>query len=71
MGLAVFKFFSSTVEDKAKWIFDKLKDWVSSLPPAQGLERMERPATYKQWKIRHQRAGFKQLPLNQDMMKRS
>ncbi|KAG8054783.1 hypothetical protein GUJ93_ZPchr0001g30344 [Zizania palustris] len=37
----------------------------------EGLERMERPETYKQWQIRHQRAGFKQLPLNQDMMKRS
>ncbi|CAM0883520.1 unnamed protein product [Alopecurus aequalis] len=35
----------------------------------EGLERMERPETYKQWQVRIQRAGFKQLPLNQDIMK--
>uniref|UniRef100_A0A0D3EW31 Uncharacterized protein n=1 Tax=Oryza barthii TaxID=65489 RepID=A0A0D3EW31_9ORYZ len=37
----------------------------------EGLERMERPETYKQWQVRNQRVGFKQLPLNQDMMKRA
>lgn len=37
----------------------------------EGLERMERPETYKQWQTRNQRAGFKQLPLNQDIMKRA
>ncbi|XP_062207408.1 scarecrow-like protein 9 [Phragmites australis] len=35
----------------------------------EGLERMERPETYKQWQVRNQRAGFKQLPMNQDIMK--
>ncbi|KAL6853647.1 hypothetical protein ACP4OV_019676 [Aristida adscensionis] len=37
----------------------------------EGLERMERPETYKQWQVRNQRAGFKQLPINQDIMKRA
>ncbi|XP_062225729.1 scarecrow-like protein 34 isoform X2 [Phragmites australis] len=37
----------------------------------EGLERMERPDTYKQWQVRNQRAGFKQLPMNQDIMKRA
>lgn len=37
----------------------------------EGLERMERPETYKQWQSRNQRAGFKQLPLDQDIMKRA
>ncbi|KAK3165933.1 hypothetical protein QOZ80_1AG0039500 [Eleusine coracana subsp. coracana] len=37
----------------------------------EGLERMERPETYKQWQVRNQRAGFKQLPMNQDIMKRA
>lgn len=37
----------------------------------EGLERMERPETYKQWQVRNQRAGFKQLPLNHDIMKRA
>ncbi|KAG4967236.1 hypothetical protein AAZX31_12G059300 [Glycine max] len=29
----------------------------------EGAERVERPETYKQWQVRNQRAGFKQLPL--------
>ena len=34
----------------------------------EGLERIERPETYKQWQLRNVRAGFRQLPLNQEMM---
>ncbi|KAM3698020.1 hypothetical protein ACB098_06G157400 [Castanea mollissima] len=34
----------------------------------EGLERVERPETYKQWQLRNVRAGFRQLPLNQEMM---
>ncbi|XP_044977742.1 scarecrow-like protein 9 [Hordeum vulgare subsp. vulgare] len=37
----------------------------------EGMERMERPETYKQWQVRNQRAGFKQLPLDQEIMKRA
>ncbi|XP_072954196.1 scarecrow-like protein 14 [Typha angustifolia] len=36
----------------------------------EGLERVERPETYKQWQVRNLRAGFKQLPLNPDIMKK-
>jgi len=32
----------------------------------EGLERIERPETYKQWQVRNERAGLKQLPLNQE-----
>ncbi|KAK4777696.1 hypothetical protein SAY87_017883 [Trapa incisa] len=35
----------------------------------EGPERIQRPETYKQWQVRHERAGFKQLPLDQLMMK--
>ncbi|XP_072996896.1 scarecrow-like protein 9 [Typha latifolia] len=35
----------------------------------EGTERVERPETYKQWQVRHLRAGFKQLPLNANLMK--
>ncbi|PKI48700.1 hypothetical protein CRG98_030917 [Punica granatum] len=34
----------------------------------EGLERVERPDTYRQWQVRHTRAGFKQLPLDQEFM---
>ncbi|KAH7537176.1 hypothetical protein FEM48_Zijuj03G0064300 [Ziziphus jujuba var. spinosa] len=33
----------------------------------EGSERTERPETYKQWQVRNQRAGFRQLPLNQEI----
>ncbi|KAK9742441.1 hypothetical protein RND81_03G173300 [Saponaria officinalis] len=33
----------------------------------EGLERIERPETYKQWQVRIERAGFKQLPLKQEI----
>ncbi|KOM26203.1 hypothetical protein LR48_Vigan238s003600 [Vigna angularis] len=34
----------------------------------EGSERIERPETYKQWQARNTRAGFKQLPLNPELM---
>ena len=36
----------------------------------EGAERVERPETYKQWQVRNQRAGFKQLPLAQEHVNR-
>ncbi|XP_024990679.1 scarecrow-like protein 30 [Cynara cardunculus var. scolymus] len=35
----------------------------------EGGERIERPETYKQWQVRNMRAGFRQLPLNQEILK--
>nr|POF06814.1 scarecrow-like protein 34 [Quercus suber] len=34
----------------------------------EGSERIERPETNKQWLLQIVRAGFRQLPLNQEMM---
>lgn len=34
----------------------------------EGLERVERPETYKQWQVRDIRAGFKQLPLKDEIV---
>ncbi|KAK4366389.1 hypothetical protein RND71_014269 [Anisodus tanguticus] len=36
----------------------------------EGSERVERPETYKQWQVRHMRAGFKLLPLNEQLMQK-
>ncbi|KAF5751437.1 scarecrow-like protein 34 [Tripterygium wilfordii] len=36
----------------------------------EGLERVERPETYKQWHVRNSRAGFKPMPLDQELMKK-
>ncbi|KAL4576279.1 hypothetical protein LXL04_012371 [Taraxacum kok-saghyz] len=35
----------------------------------EGGERIARPETYKQWQVRNLRAGFRQLPLNQEILK--
>lgn len=37
----------------------------------EAAERIERPETYKQWQVRNIRAGFKQLPLNEEIMNMS
>ncbi|XP_061368442.1 scarecrow-like protein 14 [Gastrolobium bilobum] len=34
----------------------------------EGFQRIERPETYKQWEVRNTRAGFKHLPLNEELM---
>lgn len=36
----------------------------------EGTERVDRPETYKQWQVRTVRAGFKQLPLDREILKR-
>uniref|UniRef100_A0ACD5XRQ9 Uncharacterized protein n=1 Tax=Avena sativa TaxID=4498 RepID=A0ACD5XRQ9_AVESA len=36
----------------------------------EGTDRVERPETYKQWQVRNQRAGLKQLPLNPEVIER-
>ncbi|XP_027168025.1 scarecrow-like protein 30 [Coffea eugenioides] len=35
----------------------------------EGLARVERCETYRKWHARYNRAGFRQLPLNQDLLK--
>ncbi|XP_022730017.1 scarecrow-like protein 14 [Durio zibethinus] len=42
---------------------------ILNVVACEGSERVERPETYKQWQVRHLRAGLLQLPLNQDMLK--
>ncbi|KAG4974011.1 hypothetical protein JHK87_030832 [Glycine soja] len=41
---------------------------IMNVIACEGSERIERPATYKQWYVRNTRAGFKQLPLNEELM---
>ncbi|KVI04910.1 scarecrow-like protein 14 isoform X1 [Cynara cardunculus var. scolymus] len=35
----------------------------------EGGERIERPETYKQWQVRNQRAGFRQIPFDEEILK--
>ncbi|KAJ6827958.1 scarecrow-like protein 9 [Iris pallida] len=40
---------------------------ILNIVSCEGLERVERPETYKQWQVRNLRAGFVQRSLNRDM----
>ncbi|KAF8725633.1 hypothetical protein HU200_020175 [Digitaria exilis] len=52
-------------------LFDMLNTTVLQSHEERGAERIERPETYKQWQVRTLKAGFKQLPVNQAILKRS
>jgi hypothetical protein len=42
---------------------------IMNIIGCEGSERTERPETYKQWQARNQRIGFKQMPLDRDIMR--
>ncbi|KAM1148772.1 hypothetical protein EV2_030246 [Malus domestica] len=71
---AMFDMFEATIprEDEQRLMFEKAvygKD-IMNVVACEGLERVERPETYKQWQVRYHRAGFKQVPLDQGLLKR-
>ncbi|CAL5424436.1 unnamed protein product [Camellia sinensis] len=43
---------------------------VMNIIACEGAERVERPETYKHWQVHNMRAGFKMLPLNQELLKK-
>ncbi|GLT70710.1 hypothetical protein SLA2020_427710 [Shorea laevis] len=64
--------FDATVprEDQQRFMYEKEifgRD-VMNVIACEGLERVERPETYKQWQVRNLRAGFRQLPLDQEIL---
>lgn len=69
---ACFDMFDATVprEDQQRFMYEKEiygRD-VMNVIACEGLERVERPETYKQWQVRNLRAGFRQLPLDQEIL---
>ncbi|KAF5954223.1 hypothetical protein HYC85_007079 [Camellia sinensis] len=70
---SIFDMFEATIprEDGDRVMFEKeiCGRHIMNVIACEGTERVERPETYKQWQIRTLRAGFKQLPLNQDLVK--
>ncbi|GAA0140528.1 hypothetical protein LIER_01855 [Lithospermum erythrorhizon] len=58
-------------EDQDRLLYEKEffgRD-IMNIVACEGPERVERPETYKQWQGRIQRAGFRQLPLNKNIVK--
>ncbi|XP_022755786.1 scarecrow-like protein 33 isoform X2 [Durio zibethinus] len=69
---AQFDIFEANVprEDPQRKMFEKevLGRDIMNVVACEGTERVERPETYKQWQARNLRAGFKQVPLDQELM---
>jgi hypothetical protein len=60
-----------TDEDRIQIERDLLGASALNILACEGAERIERPETYKQWQVRCLKAGFKQLPVNKAILKRS
>ncbi|KAI8544039.1 hypothetical protein RHMOL_Rhmol08G0263900 [Rhododendron molle] len=70
---SLFDMFEATVprEDEGRRMYEK-EVWgrdIMNVIACEDTERVERPETYKQWQIRNARAGFRQLPLNREILK--
>ncbi|KAL1545138.1 scarecrow-like protein 14 isoform X2 [Salvia divinorum] len=71
---ALFDMFDATLHRDNPQRIDFEQDFygreVINVVACEGAERVERPETYKQWQVRHIRAGFKPLPLDQGILKK-
>ncbi|XP_073144813.1 scarecrow-like protein 30 [Henckelia pumila] len=58
-------------EDQDRLMYERevLGREVMNVVACEGVERVERPETYKQCHVRDSRAGFKQLPLNREILR--
>ncbi|CAI9778744.1 unnamed protein product [Fraxinus pennsylvanica] len=70
---SMFDIFEATLprEDPDRILYEKEffgKDAMNIIA-CEGTERVDRPETYKQWQVRNLRAGFRQLPLDQEIVK--
>ncbi|KAK2642556.1 hypothetical protein Ddye_024319 [Dipteronia dyeriana] len=72
---AHFDMFDATVprEDEGRLLFEREFFGYDAMNAIafEGTERVERPETYKQWRVRTLRAGFRQLPLDQEVLKKA
>ncbi|KAJ7980837.1 Scarecrow-like protein [Quillaja saponaria] len=71
---SVFDMFDAKIarEDPMRLMYEKefLGREVMNVIACEGSERVERPETYKQWQVRNRRAGFRQLHLDGELMKK-
>ncbi len=71
---ALFDIFEANAdrEDQDRMVFEQeiYGKQVLNVVACEGAKRVERPETYKQWQVRNMRAGLKQLPLNQEIIKK-
>ncbi|KAF8397469.1 hypothetical protein HHK36_016386 [Tetracentron sinense] len=70
---ALFDMFETIVprENQERMVLEReiLGREALNVIACEGSERVERPETFRQWQVRNLRAGFRQLSLNQEIMK--
>ncbi|XP_044467719.1 scarecrow-like protein 34 [Mangifera indica] len=71
---SLFDMFDTTMghESQERLLFEEefySRDAINAIA-CEGLERTERPESYKQWHSRTMRAGFKPLPVSQELMEK-
>uniref|UniRef100_A0A7N0UIT1 Uncharacterized protein n=1 Tax=Kalanchoe fedtschenkoi TaxID=63787 RepID=A0A7N0UIT1_KALFE len=70
---ALYDIFEATVpsENQERLLYEKevLGRDAMNIIACEGSQRIDRPETYRRWQSRIRRAGFSQLPLDQDLMK--
>lgn len=69
---ALFDMFDTNIsrENEERLMFERefYGKEAMNVIACEGLDRVERPETYKQWQVRNMRAGLRSLPLNQEIM---
>ncbi|XP_021720828.1 scarecrow-like protein 30 [Chenopodium quinoa] len=72
---ALFDIFESTMskEDNERLLLESKLYGPQALNiiACEGIERVERPESYKQWQVRTQRAGFEQVGLDRELLRRA
>ncbi|CAH9075078.1 unnamed protein product [Cuscuta epithymum] len=70
---AIYDMYDSTLPlDDDRFCFEQqiLAREIMNVIGCEGMERLERPETYKQWESRNIRAGFKPMPMNTLLLKK-
>ncbi|KAG4972376.1 hypothetical protein AAZX31_13G318700 [Glycine max] len=69
---SIYDMFDTLISRENEWRLMLEREFlgreIMNVVACEALERVERPETYKQWQARNTRAGFKQLPLDKEIM---
>ncbi|GFQ06915.1 scarecrow-like protein 33 [Phtheirospermum japonicum] len=70
----MFDMFEATVpqDDEDRLLYEEqfFGKEAMNIIACEGTERVEMPETYKQWQVRTVRVGFRQVPIDQEILKR-
>ncbi|CAJ1955696.1 unnamed protein product [Sphenostylis stenocarpa] len=69
---SIYDMFDTLISRENEWRLLLEREFlgreIMNVVACEALERVERPETYKQWQARNTRAGFRQLPLDKELM---